>query len=638
MPAPPDHPTPRGVAALLSQPALLVAVICMLLRVFSLSMLISSSFYPPDEGDSRYYLDWASRIAGGMWTDGKSFYGLPLYPYLLAVLKLVFPGSLLAPLIIQAIADSAIAYLITDFSIIIFAAESSVFRNSESNRNLGKPNAGIIAGLIAGLGWCLFQPAQAFSLSFMPTVFGTLAFWTVVRVTVGWNEIPTLPRSTAFGVAMGVAAITVANLLILIPLIGARLWQLRASVPRKLVPLSAAVAILAGIAIGTSPCWIHNHFVAGEPVIFSSHAGINFYVGNQPGSTGYTKMPPGVRSSQAGMIEDGHLVAEAAEGHTLTRAQASEFWARKARQAIRDDPKAWLALLVTKTRNYWNVFQYDDISIINALQFDGVLVPGPRFGLVAALGLAGLLLACRRHRRARWVAAAVGLHLISLTLVFVTERYRIAAVPGLLIGAGVGLVECWRLLAHGRWRTTLGWYFAPLAASVTLVTLPTYDNRLWSLDLANSAKTLLDRGRVDEAGEMAQRAYAYNPNGTETNFLLGNFWLTKGDRNQAKKFYWQTLNLDPNHARAWNNSGVMAIEEQRWPTAVQLLTRAVALNPRDAKTRYLLARALQGTGNFPAALEMIGTASALDPNPPQFRALTKELESQLEAGTPPTQP
>ncbi len=221
---------------------------------------------------------------------------------------------------------------------------------------------------------------------------------------------------------------------------------------------------------------------------------------------------------------------------------------------------------------------------------------------------------------------------------FVTERYRIVAVPGLLIGLGVGLVECWRLLAGGRWQKALGWYFAPLAASVVLVTLPTRDTRLWSLDLANSAKTLLEHDRVDEAGALAQRAYAYNPNGAETNFLLGNFWLTKGDRNTAKKFYWQTLNLDPNHARAWNNSGVMAIEEKRWPTAVQLLTRAAALNPRDAKTRYLLARALQGTGDFPAALEMIGTASALDPKPPEFRALTKQLQAQLETGSPPTNP
>ncbi len=638
MPAPPDRPSTRGIASLLSQPAWLVAAFCMALRLFSLSALVGSSFYPPDDGDGRYYLDWASRIAGGMWTDGKSFYGLPLYPYLLAVLKLVFPGSLLAPLIIQAIADSAIAFIITDFSIIILATELPPLRNTESARNLGKTDAGVVAGLIAGLGWCLFQPAQAYSLSFMPTVFGVLALWTVVRVVVGWQESPSLGRATGFGVAMGVAAIMVANLLILIPLIGARLWQLGVSVPRKLAPLSAAMAILAGLVIGTSPCWIHNYFIAGEPVIFSAHAGINFYVGNQPGSTGYTKMPPGVRSSQAGMIEDGHLVAEAAEHRTLTRAQASDFWARQARQAIRDDPKAWLALLVTKARNYWNVFQYDDISVINALQSDGVLLAGPRFGLIAALGLAGLVLACRTHRRARWVAAAVGLHFISVILVFVTERYRIAAVPGLLIGLGVGLVECWRLLATGRWATALGWYFAPLAASVALVSLPTHDSRLWSLDLANSAKTLLEHGRVDEAGELAQRAYAYNPNGAEMNFLLANFWLTKGDRNQAKKFYWQTLNLDPNHARAWNNSGVMAIEEKRWSTAVQLLTRAVALNPRDAKTRYLLARALQGIGNFPAALEMIGTASALDPHPPQFRALTKELQAQLETGAPPTQP
>ncbi len=638
MPAPTYRPSTSGIASYLSQPAWLVAAFCMLLRLFSLSLLVGSPFYPPDDGDGRYYLDWAGRIAGGTWTDGKSFYGLPLYPYLLGVLKLVFPGGLLTPLFLQAIADSAIAYLITDFSIIILATDPPLFRKSELGRNPGKTDLGVTAALLAGFGWCVFQPAQAYSLSFMPTVYGTLAFWLAVRLVVGWNKVPSLARAAAFGLFMGVSAMMVANLLLLLPLVGFRLWQLRPALARTVAPLAAALTILAGIVVGASPAWIHNYFVAGEPVVFSSHAGINLYVGNQTGATGYPKMPPGVRSSQAGMLEDAQLVAEAAEHRQLTRAEASDFWARQARQAVWENPGAWFALLLTKARNYWNVFQYDDISVVTALRAEGIILPGPRFGLIAALGLAGLVLACRAHRRARWVAAAVGLHFISLIPVFVTERYRIVAVPGLLIGMGVGLVECWRLLADGRWLTALGWYFAPLAASVVLVTLPTRDSRLWSLDLANSAKTLLEHGRVDDAGALVQLAYAYNPNGAETNFLLANFWLAKGDQNQAKKFYWQTLNLDPNHARAWNNSGVMALEEKRWAIAVQLLTRAVALSPRDAKSRYLLARALQGTGNFSAAFEMIGTASALDPNPPDFRALTTELQEQSKAGAPPTNP
>jgi Flp pilus assembly protein TadD len=173
---------------------------------------------------------------------------------------------------------------------------------------------------------------------------------------------------------------------------------------------------------------------------------------------------------------------------------------------------------------------------------------------------------------------------------------------------------------------------------MALVSLPTRDIRLWSLDPANTAKTLLEHGRVDEAGALAMRAYAFNPRGAETNFLLGNYWLAKGDRNQAKKYYWQTLTLDPNHARAWNNSGVMAIEEKRWPTAVQLLTRAAALNPADAKTRYLLARALQGNGDLRAALEMIGTARALDPGRPEYEALARELKQQVESSVPSSAP
>ena len=40
-----------------------------------------------------------------------------------------------------------------------------------------------------------------------------------------------------------------------------------------------------------------------------------------------------------------------------------------------------------KFTNFWNAFQYDDISIISLLRSQGVLPPGIRFGVVAALAV-----------------------------------------------------------------------------------------------------------------------------------------------------------------------------------------------------------------------------------------------------------
>src|SRR4030095_17100581 len=74
------------------------------------------------------------------------------------------------------------------------------------------------------------------------------------------------------------------------------------------------------------------------------------------------------------------------------------------------------------------------------------------FGLIAALGLPGLIIACWKFPASRWIAAAVLLHMGSLLTVFVTELYRLAAVPGLLLFAAFGLWELWRNIATARYR------------------------------------------------------------------------------------------------------------------------------------------------------------------------------------------
>ena len=83
------------------------------------------------------------------------------------------------------------------------------------------------------------------------------------------------------------------------------------------------------------------------------------------------------------------------------------------------------------------------------LREGGVLFPGLKFGLVAALALPGLLLAWGKFPLSRWVGGAILLHMISLLSVFVTERYRLVAVPGLLLFAGFGVWELWSAGVNG---------------------------------------------------------------------------------------------------------------------------------------------------------------------------------------------
>ena len=81
-----------------------------------------------------------------------------------------------------------------------------------------------------------------------------------------------------------------------------------------------------------------------------------------------------------------------------------------------------MRLIVVKFGNFWNAYQYDDLSIIKLLRDEGVLPAGLKFGFIAALGLAGLFPTLLRYPKSGWVVAAVLLHMCALLPVFVTPN------------------------------------------------------------------------------------------------------------------------------------------------------------------------------------------------------------------------
>ena len=446
------------------------------------------------------------------------------------------------------------------------------------------------------------------------------------------------------GVFAGVVAMLVATILFAIPLLLTAIFlsveagkPLRARLPKI---AAAVLALVGGLYVGAAPAWIHNYFIAHEPVMLSAHSGINFWVGNNPTANGYPKMPPGLRASQDGMLKDSLTIAEKTVGKKLTRAEVSRFWSEKANAYIRENRPAWLRLMAVKFGNFWNAFQYDDVGAMKRLGDDGVLPPGLHFGFIAALGLAGLLPAIGLFPRSRWVAAAVVLHMCALLPVFVTERYRLAAVPGLMILAVLGLWQLWANLARGHWLGA-GTYLALAFGAATFVSIPRTDPGLWSLDFYNAGIRSLASGDLDLAQGNFETAYAYVQDNSEINFALGNLWLeksnhtldphTRGDeRAKAKDFYKRTLLLKQNHASALNNLGVLAMEEKRWDLAEQFLVASIAAEPEDAKTYYLLARVRYETGRAEPAKAALKKALELRPAQKEFLELRDRIAAPVK--------
>ena len=229
------------------------------------------------------------------------------------------------------------------------------------------------------------------------------------------------------------------------------------------------------------------------------------------------------------------------------------------------------------------------------------------------------------------MAAAVFLHLASLLPVFVTERYRLAAVPGLLILGSLGLTDLWRNVCETlRTRSSaqllsIGAFAVTALASAWFVSIPPKDPSLWALDLYNSGIKAISSDRLTLAKAKLEKAAAYTPNNPEVQLALGNLAIQNKEPAQAAAYYEEVLSLSPNHTSGLRNRAFLFIESSDWSAAKPLVEKALALEPGDAKTLYFAALIAFQTGNTANAEKQLQKAIALRPTQPEFLALQARL-------------
>src|SRR3954470_8229306 len=149
-----------------------------LLRLSALVRLTSSPFLLPSGSDMHFYDEWAQQIARGHLSDHLAFYGLPLYPYLLAFLYKLLGYSPFLPGFLQACLDAGTATLI--FKITVRTLRGRQLGKTEAEGPAKRPTLlgpASLAGLLAAAAWGFFVPAQGYSIILMPTSWFVFAFW-----------------------------------------------------------------------------------------------------------------------------------------------------------------------------------------------------------------------------------------------------------------------------------------------------------------------------------------------------------------------------------------------------------------------------------------------------------------------------
>jgi tetratricopeptide (TPR) repeat protein len=560
------------------------------IRVLHLVLERDNPFFGPSLLDARYYHDWALRIVGGDVASRGVFYGLPLYPYVLALSYAAFGPSVVAVEIVQLVLGLATIGL-------VYA--------------LGTRLADATVGLVAAFVATAYGPLLFYETMFIPEVLAVPLYAAALWSCCTLLDAPAVRRGATAGLLLGLAALAKAGVIVFsvgfaIALLIRPSLAARGRVRQAVAALSCTFAVVLGVVT------LHNRVWGDDWVFLTSHAGLNFFIGNNADADGTFRAPPGTGLGLQAQIADSRAIAEAAAGHALKPSEVSAYWSERGRAFIRGDPDRFLRLAVRKLGLVFDARELPDLQdYAMAGRFNPLLrLPWPSFGLVGPLALAGLVMSTGlRHRWCVWLW--IGSYLTGLLSFFVNGRYRLPLLPIAFVLAAIGLVASVRLVRAHAW-TRLGAYaiVAIAAAGLTRLELVAVDP---ARDDVNAASLRLEAR--DDTGALAlyERALDVNPDNAQASLGMGIVLERLGRADEAGSFYARSIAAAPDPA-AYNNLGVWYQRRGKLDEAEAAYREAIALKPHFAQAHDNLGIIYALGGDDAQAIAAFETALRLDPN------------------------
>ena len=550
----------------------------------------ASPFYEPLLLDPAYYHEWAQRIASGNLIDPPVFYGLPLYPFFLGLCYKVFGGSLLMAKLVQLLLGLATIFLVYRIGTKLF---------SES--------VGLLAAFLAAVYGPLFFNEQIL----IPEAIGIPLYAAAFYVVCLSEEAATVKKAALLGLLLGLAALTKANAL-LFAFIYVPFWFFRD--PRSFAAKSkiAAVSFLTLLAV-LAPVAAHNYFFGKDKVLLTSHAGLNFYVGNHPNAQGVFEAPEGTGTNVEAQREGARVVAEKAMGRSLKPSEVSAYWSGRAKEFIRQNPGRFARLCVKKIALF---FDARELSDLEDFEFSKELVgflrlPWPGFAFLGPFFLLGLAVSLGKMRHAGTFILWVGSYLAGLVFFFVNARYRLPVLSVFFPLAAAGLLFVWRALKSAEWgKLFLAIVLLGAGVGLTRLNLVGADT---SVFYVNAGDAVAKKGDVRKAEAFYGEALRINPDNAKASLAMG-LTLSKMNRPEdAEKYYRDAIAADPSNSQSYNNLGLWYDNQGRLDEAEKCFLKAIELKPSSFQPHNNLGMVYGKLGQNEKAKEELETALKLNP-------------------------
>jgi tetratricopeptide (TPR) repeat protein len=532
---------------------------------------------------------------------------------LLAIIYSIFGQHVLPVQLFQTLLATASCFLLYDTTRRIFGTRSAVFAA------FGFALTGI---LVFYTGTLLYVEV---------TVFLSLLFLWLILVAGNrlWLWI-------AAGVSFGLLVIGRPELLVVLPFI--LLWLWRRPVADRQPPaanrsglVALTVAALAVIAVVP----IRNYIVARDPVLFTAHSGINFYYGNNPAADGTWQPTAELQRGPGFSHEQLKRASRTIEGRQARWSEASAYWLGKGLRFITTQPLAWLKLLGRKFLLFASNYEvpndyYPETARASSLPLKLAFV---NFGLVLTLGLVGMVWAWPKRRQALPAYLFVAAYLVSALVFYVLSRLRAPVFPFLLMFAGYGLSELAEVLEQKKTRRAalaLAAGFAVyLCSGFAPVNKQSYSAQAWT----QTGNIYLGQRKVGPAIEAFHHALAvqHSAYGARYSLVLALAGSGKVDAAEAEFEQLAKAAASSSEGRPLVRlaSARLAIAHRDFAQAAALYRSALAENPDDAETSYMLGLVYISMDSLVPAREQLARAVALDPGQEAARGALKAVESRL---------
>jgi len=584
---------------------LVILLLALSLRVAHWWDVREDPFFAQLVMDSEEYDRWASEIAEGNWLGSEVFFQAPLYPYFLAAVYSFFGHSLDAVYLIQ-----------------IIIALLGIYALYRAGRKIAGEKVGLVAAALSAFyGIYVFYDVQLLKESLAVTLVCFL-FWALVEA----RESNGLALWILAGVICGFLSLLRENMLLIVPFL--LLLAIRPRERFSVFILRCGVFIL-GIAIILVPVAFRNWKVGGNFLPTTFQGGVNFYIGNNSRATGtYQPLSPGKQVPAYERTEPIRL-AEKEMGRTLEPYEVSNFWLRKSIDWAKKNPDDFLKLQAKKVGMFWSWYEWPDAVDYYYVKKTSLIYKLPllEFGSISLLALIGLWFVRRRIRAFFPVLLFTVMWMASTVVFFLFSRYRLPAVPGLILIGSLAVGFIFTSWTQNRRQSTI------VLGLVVLVSFaPLFVKQKTKQDLVfyNLALVYEKMGKTALALQNYKEAYSINPDDFLSCINLGNLAAKEKQWTEALEWYKKAEAIESHAEGVHANIGGAYVALGDYDEAEKAFDRALEINPDNVEALHNKAILLALKKKFQEAFEINKIVLQLAPDWPPAVRFRERLDQILK--------